>query len=119
MTPIRNRIDSDTASHQRDQSQGHDAGEIDAKRTKKLADVQRYAPRYLATFQRAFAGNSLRAAINAFCIECVGFVAADVVTCTAPDCPLFSCRPGRHLGEEAPEPEGLGKESTSSEDLSL
>lgn len=74
---------------------GLGAAEIEAKRAERLADVQEDAPRYLALFRRAFAGKSLRAAINAFCCECMGFDAAEVRACTAPACPLFSCRPGR------------------------
>jgi hypothetical protein len=72
-----------------------DAGEIEAKRAARLADVQRDAPRYLSTLRRAYAGRSLRAAVNAFCIECNGFDAAAVRECTAPACPLWSYRPGR------------------------
>lgn len=75
--------------------QGSGAGEIELKRAKRLEDVQRDAPRYENTFRRAYAGKSLRAAGNAFCIECMGFDAAEVRICTAPACPLFSYRPGR------------------------
>jgi hypothetical protein len=74
---------------------GRDAGEIDVERAQRLADVQRYAPRYLAAFRRAYAGKSLRAAVNAFCIECNGFDAAAVRECTAPACPLWHYRPSR------------------------
>ena len=75
-----------------------DAGEIELKRVKRLEDVQRDAPRYLNTFRRAYTGKSLRAAVNAFCIECNGFDPAAVRDCTAPACPLFPYRPGRQKG---------------------
>ena len=75
--------------------QGPGAVEIEAKRAERLKDVQRDAPRYLNTLRRAYAGKSLRAAVNAFCIECVGFDAAEVKRCTAPACPLYAQRPGR------------------------
>ena len=74
---------------------GPDAVEIARKREARLEAVRRDAPRYLATFKRAYAGKSLRAAVNAFCIECVGYDAAAVKECTAPACPLWSCRRGR------------------------
>jgi len=74
---------------------GPDTVEIEAKRANRLADVQRDSPRYLNTFRRAYAGKSLRAAVNAFCIECMGFEYAAIRDCTAPACPLFLYRPGR------------------------
>ena len=74
------------------------AVEIDAKRAERLADVQGDAPRYLATFRRAYAGKSLRAGVNAFCVECMAFDAAEVKNCAAPACPLWLYRPGRRKG---------------------
>lgn len=77
---------------------GHDAVEIARKREARLGAVKRDAPRYLATFKRAYAGKSLRAAVNAFCCECNGYDAAAVKECTAPACPLWPYRPGRGRG---------------------
>jgi len=74
---------------------GYSAAEIELKRANRLADVQRDAPRYVGTFRRAYAGKSLRAAVNAFCVECVSFDAASVAECTAPACPLWEYRPNR------------------------
>lgn len=74
---------------------GPDAREIEAKRAQRLADVRRDAPRYVRVFQRAYGGHSLRAAVDAHCIECMGLDAAEVKLCTSPACPLFACRPGR------------------------
>lgn len=45
-------------------------------------------------FKRCWAGKaSPRAAIKAFCLECVGFDRAAVTTCTAWACPLWPLRP--------------------------
>jgi len=77
---------------------GYSVDEIEAKRRKRLADVQRDAPRHLNKFLRAYKGKSLRAAVNAFCIECNGFDFAAVRDCTAPCCPLYEYRPGRQKG---------------------
>ena len=74
---------------------GLGAVEMERKRAKRLEAVRRDAPRYLDTFRRAYAGKSLRAAVNAFCVECQGYDPAAVKDCTAPACPLFTHRPGR------------------------
>jgi len=79
---------------QRTLFRGLDGPEIDRKRAIRLADVQRYAPRYVGTFRRAYAGGSLRAAVTAQCVECMGFEVAAVRECTAPACPLWPYRPG-------------------------
>lgn len=75
---------------------GRDAAQIEAKRAERLRDISEYAPRHLKLFKRAYAGKSLRAAVNAFCCECLGFAPSDeIAECTAPACPLFAVRPGR------------------------
>ncbi len=74
---------------------GRDSLKVELKQAERLQAVQRHAPRYLPTFRRAYSGLSLRAAVNAICVECVGFDAAAVKDCTAPACPLWANRPGR------------------------
>ena len=44
---------------------------------------------------KAMSGKSLRAGVNAHCLECVGWVRDDVRNCTSPACPLFPYRPFR------------------------
>ena len=73
---------------------GPDAAEIARKRARKLQDVCAYAPRHEGTFRRAFAGRSLRAAVDAICIECFGYEAGAVKHCTSPACPLYPYRRG-------------------------
>ncbi len=75
--------------------QGPSAVEIDLKRAARLAAVQKDAPRYLPTFRRAYSGLSLRAAVNAFCAECLSFDTPAVKDCSSPACPLWAYRPGR------------------------
>jgi len=48
---------------------------------------------YRHTYKRAMAGKSLRAAVNAFCLECVCWQREEVKNCTSVDCPLFPYRP--------------------------
>lgn len=73
---------------------GHSADEIDLKRAARLADVRTHAPRHVEVFKRAYGGKSLRAGVNAHCVECMGFDASEVAACTAYACPLFAYRPG-------------------------
>ena len=59
------------------------------------------------TYQRAVTGKSLRAAVTAFCAECVGYDREAVRTCPAVACPLWSVRPWqqrRSSGGEEPMP---------------
>ena len=51
-------------------------------------------PKYLRGYLRAAAGSaSPRAAVKSFCLECLGWISADVTDCTAPACPLYQYRP--------------------------
>ena len=51
---------------------------------------------YRAGYLRAAAGKaSPRAAIKAFCLECVGWDRKEVSLCTAPACPLYPYREGK------------------------
>jgi hypothetical protein len=93
--PCQHRDAPDAACRRKGPFQGQDAGEIERKRALRLADVGKYAPRYLNTFRQAYAGGSLRAAINAFCFHCIGYEADEVRRCTAVDCPLWGHRPRR------------------------
>lgn len=52
-------------------------------------------------------------AIKFFCYECMGFQKREVSRCTAPSCPLFPFRPGRH-----PEDEGRGDAKILSQEVS-
>ena len=94
MHPRPSRTAPDAACHKTLAFRGHDPAEVDAKRAKRLEDVQRQAPRHLGTFKRAYAGGSLRAAVNAMCVECMGFEASEVARCTATACTLYPYRNG-------------------------
>lgn len=71
-----------------DAQRGHDAGE--RKRAERLASAP---TRYRSLYRRAWAGKSLRAAVDCFCCECLGFSPAEIRRCTAPACPLYEVRP--------------------------
>lgn len=53
-------------------------------------------PRFRAKYVAALAGKaSPREAIKIMCLECVGYVSADVAGCTSDACPLHKYRPFR------------------------
>ena len=45
------------------------------------------------TYLRAVGGKSIRAAVTAQCLECMGWDRAEVTRCSSPACSLFSYRP--------------------------
>lgn len=49
--------------------------------------------------ERAYRGHSRTTAIKAFCLQCTGYVRADVAGCTALGCPLWPYRPTYKAGE--------------------
>jgi len=65
---------------------------------------------YQTGYLRAVSGRSPKAAIKAFCLECVGWQRADVADCTALACPLWSYRPfrGAVAKERRTCPPGIG-----------
>ena len=48
---------------------------------------------YRKTYRKAMTGKSLRAAVNAFCSECVCWQREEVKNCTSHTCPLYQYRP--------------------------
>lgn len=48
---------------------------------------------YRAVYKKAMTGKSLRAAVNAFCLECVCWQRLEITNCTAKNCPLYNYRP--------------------------
>lgn len=74
---------------------GIDAGGpvgLDGRRRNRLAAIP---SRQRPIFLRAWTGSSRKAAIRAFCLECVGYESAEVNRCTATACPLYEYREGR------------------------
>lgn len=63
--------------------------EIGAERATRLSDVP---AKYRRLYLKAWEGKSRKAAIRAFCLECVCWSEQEVRLCTAPACPLFEFR---------------------------
>lgn len=67
---------------------------VDQKRANRIKAISDIAPSKIGLFQRVFSGvASPRAAIKAFCCECVAFDIEEIRQCTAPACPLYRYRP--------------------------
>jgi len=48
---------------------------------------------YRSAYRKAMRGRSLRAAVNSFCLECVGYQREEVKICPDKGCPLYPYRP--------------------------
>ena len=68
-------------------------------RESQIAEHRTQIPRkYRGLYDRAVRGRSLRACINAQCLECVGWVSKEITLCTDRACPLWAVRPYRDSG---------------------
>lgn len=61
-----------------------------SKINQRRADVPKI---YRGLYDKAVEGKSLRAGVNAFCLECVSWQREEVNRCTATACPLHPYRP--------------------------
>jgi hypothetical protein len=48
---------------------------------------------YRGIYDKAMSGTSRKAAMQAFCLECMGWQRKEVEHCTSPACPLYPYRP--------------------------
>jgi hypothetical protein len=64
-------------------------GEAEKRIIQRRVDMPRS---YRRTYDRALSGNSLRAAVKAQCLECMGWQREEVRVCTAYPCPLWPYR---------------------------
>ena len=83
-------------------------------REEQIAERREQMPRsYRATYDKAIKGKSLRAAINAFCLECVCWQIEEIRKCTDLACPLYAVRPYQ-LPQNTSEGGSAPQESTNS-----
>jgi len=66
--------------------------DLDSVRRKRLPQIP---GKYRSLYLRAWGGKSRKAATRAFCLECVGYNAAEVGRCTDGACPLYPYREDR------------------------
>ena len=67
--------------------------------------------KYRATYERALAGKSPKAAIKAHCLMCCGWQIHEVQQCTAPDCPLFTLRKRYFARKSGPQRAGMASDT--------
>ena len=57
-------------------------------------DIPKY---YQGIYRRAMSGKSRKAAVHAFCLECVGWERNEIALCTDRECPLYPYRPYKRI----------------------
>jgi len=55
--------------------------------------IKQMPPSCRKNYLRAMKGRSLKSAVKAFCVECVGWAREEVKLCTDLGCPLYPYRP--------------------------
>ncbi len=77
--------------------------EARVKAEKRIARRRADMPQaYRRTYDRALSGKSLRAAVKASCLECMGWQREDVRACTAYPCPLWPYRDYQESADKTP-----------------
>ena len=77
---------------------------MDPRRLKRLEDVSKDGPSRLAAFRRAYSSVSLRASVNAFCLECLWLDPGAIRDCGVMACPLWNVRPYQSRSKERKTP---------------
>jgi len=82
------------------------------ERQKNIAERRAQMPKiHRANYDKAMGGKSMKAAIKAFCLECVGWEKEEVRLCTGLACPLWPYRPYRLGLKEAVSVEPCSKQA--------
>ena len=73
-------------------------------RKEQIAERRAQIPRlYRATYDKAVAGKSRKAAMHGFCLECCGWQIKEVFVCTDLGCSLYPYRPKSKVSPVKPE----------------
>jgi hypothetical protein len=84
------------------------------RRERQVSNHREQMPRACrATYERAMAGKSRKAAMAAFCAECMGWQVAEVFRCTDRGCPLYPYRPLSRAMQDVRQGSGDGAGSTN------
>jgi hypothetical protein len=81
------------------------------ERLRQIPEVKR------ELYQRAMLGRDRKAAMDAYCLECCGWVDEEVFLCTDPGCPLYPYRPQSKFSEKYKECKPNEKKSKNSDQL--
>jgi len=82
-------------------------------RAQQIRDRRAQMPKlYRGIYDKVMTGKSRKAAMRAFCLECVAWQINEVFQCTDAACPLYPYRPSPRSAQGAPESNGEPVEST-------
>jgi len=85
------------------------------ERQEKTVGRRAQIPRlYRSIYDKAVEGNSRKAAMHAFCLECCGWQIKEVFLCTDLGCPLYPYRPKPRSSQSVPESVSNEPESKNS-----
>jgi hypothetical protein len=73
---------------------------LEEDRLENLQMVESWSPVYLGRFKKAYAGKSLRAAVNGMCLDCTCCQKEEVKHCPATQCSLWEYRPYQVKSQE-------------------
>lgn len=80
----------------------------------QIAERRAQMPRaYRGIYDRAMNGKSRKAAMRAFCLECVMWQVNEVLQCTDAACPLHPYRPASRAAQSGPEDSAESPESSN------
>jgi len=82
--------------------------ELIEQRRKQIPDIHR------TNYDKALRGRSMKAAIKAFCLECVCWQKEEVRLCTDLACPLYPYRPYKNSVNQCSERRSFSAESKKS-----
>ena len=78
----------------------------------QIAERREQIPKiHKANYAKAMRGNSMKAGIKAFCLECVGWEREQVRLCTDLACPLYPYKPYKSRSKQASQGPSLEPES--------
>lgn len=87
---------------------------MNQNRQQRITERRAQMPRvYRGIYEKAVSGKSRKAAMHAFCLECMGWQIGEVYRCTDCACPLFPYRPHSRSSQGAPEDNAKGVETSN------
>ena len=88
-------------------------------RNDKIQNRRSFIPKaFRGIYDRAVSGSSLRAAVNAQCLECVCWSTQAIRDCSDVGCPLHAVRPYQTISQDGREGQDMDQESkNSSQDI--
>jgi hypothetical protein len=81
-------------------------------REEQIGERRAQMPRaYRGIYDKAMTGKSRKAAMRAFCLECVAWQVNEVFSCTDVACPLYPYRPASRAAQSVPQDSAAAPET--------